>query len=165
MILKYENTYEEDATSLLVSLQEHIKSIDIEGYNILTEEYRDSYFEETMKEVNEHDGKIFLYKQDEKIVGLIVGLVNNEIEQTYDFSAPKRGRITELIVLKDVRSNKIGTKLLSTMENYLYSIGCKDILIEAFAYNDKAVEFYKSHGYHIRMFDMTKSNNLSKSEE
>ncbi len=118
-----------------------------------------------MKEVNEHDGKIFLYKQDEKIVGLIVGLVNNEIEQTYDFSAPKRGRITELIVLKDVRSNKIGTKLLSTMENYLYSFGCKDILIEAFAYNDKAVEFYKSHGYYIRMFDMTKSNNLSKSEE
>ena len=96
-IIDYSSKYDNDIKDLLVELQEHIVKIDKEKYNILTDDYREKYFEKTMSEVDKFEGKIFLAIEGEKAIGLIVGLINNEEENTYDFSAPKRGRVTELI--------------------------------------------------------------------
>lgn len=159
MIIEYDSKYDEEIKDLLVELQEHIQSIDIEGYNILTKEYRELYFLKVLNEINKANGKILLYKKDNKIVGFVVGLVNNDAEKTYEFKAPKRGRIAELIVSKSIRSKGIGAELLKAMEEYLISIGCKDILLDVFAYNEKAINFYKKNGYHIRMIEMIKSSN------
>ena len=118
MIIEYQNQYKEDVKDLLEELQAHLANIDIEGYNILTKEYKELYVEKVLKEVNENNGKILLYKQDDKIIGLVVGIVNNEEMERYDFKAPKRGRITELVVSGKVRSKGIGTILLKEMEKY-----------------------------------------------
>ena len=158
MIIEYDKKYDEQIKDLLVELQEYIKNIDLEGYNILTDEFRESYFLKTMDEIKKCNGKILIYKEENDIVGLVIGLINNDAEETYEFKAPKRGRITELIVSKNNRSSGIGTKLLNAMENYLKSIGCKDILLGVFAYNEKAIKFYEKNGYHVRMTDMTKTN-------
>ena len=154
MVLEYDEKYDDDIKDLLVELQEYIQNIDIEGYNILQKNYRKLYFEKVLNDVKNYKGKIFLYEDDNKIVGLVVGIVNNDEIETYDFKAPKRGRITELVISKNVRSKGIGTVLLKYMEDYLKSIGCKDILIGVFAYNDNAVKFYRKNGYHVRMIDM-----------
>lgn len=156
MIIEYEKKYDECVKNLLVELQEHIAIMDKEGYNILTREYKEEYFKKTLEEVNKYEGKILLYKEQDKILGLVIGLINNDKSDTYEFSAPKRGRITELIVSKNARSNGIGAKLLEAMENYLYSVDCKDIMLCVLAYNTGAYEFYKKHGYHARVIDMTK---------
>ncbi len=156
MVLEYDEKYDDDIKDLLVELQEYIQNIDIEGYNILQKNYRKLYFEKVLNDVKNYKGKIFLYEEDNKIVGLVVGIVNNDEIETYDFKAPKRGRITELVISKNVRSKGIGTVLLKYMEDYLKSIGCKDILIGVFAYNDNAVKFYRKNGYHVRMIDMIK---------
>ena len=158
MIIEYDKKYDEHIKDLLVELQEHIQNIDLEGYNILTDEFRESYFLKTMDEIKKCNGKILIYKEENNIVGLVIGLINNDAEETYEFKAPKRGRITELIVSKNIRSNGIGTQLLNAMENYLKSIGCQDILLGVFAYNEKAIKFYEKNGYHVRMTDMTKNN-------
>ena len=158
MVLEYDEKYEDDIKDLLVELQEYIQNIDIEGYNILQKNYRKLYFEKVLNDVKNYKGKIFLYEEDNKIVGLVVGIVNNDEIETYDFKAPKRGRITELVISKNVRSKGIGTVLLKYMEDYLKSIGCKDILIGVFAYNDNAVKFYRKNGYHVRMIDMIKTD-------
>ena len=100
------------------------------------------------------DGKIILYEQEGKIVGLIVGIVNNDKTIRYDFNAPKRGRITEFVISKEYRNKGIGKQLLNTMKEYLKSIGCKNILIAVFGYNEKAIKFYNENGYHVRMLDM-----------
>lgn len=155
MIIEYDKKYDEEIKDLLVELQEHIRDIDIEGYNILTPEYRELYFNKTMDEISKHEGKMLLYKE-EKTIGVIVGVINNEEESEYDFSSPKRGRITELVVTKNSRSKGIGSKLLESMEKYLKDEGCEDILLGVFAYNEKALNFYQKHGYHPRMIDMTK---------
>ena len=42
--------------------------MDIEGYNIVGDGYRDKYFEKTLEEVKKCNGKILLYKDNEKIV-------------------------------------------------------------------------------------------------
>ena len=128
--------------------------IDKENFNIVGDGYRQKYFEKTIEEVKKCNGKILLYKDNEKIVGLIVGLINNDEIDQYDFKAPKRGRIAELIVDKEYRGRKIGKQLLNEMKTYLKSIGCEKILIEVFGYNEAAIKFYKENGFHVRMIDM-----------
>ena len=86
----------------------------------------------TMNKVSKYMGKILLAKNDDKILGLIVGLINNEDENTYDFKAPKRGRVIELIVSKNCRYNGVGKQLLDDMETYFKSIGCQGVLIDFF---------------------------------
>lgn len=150
------NKYDEMIKDLLVELQEYIAEIDREKYNILTKEYREKYFEKTMEEVNKYEGKIFLAIENEKVIGLIVGLINNEEVSSYDFKAPKRGRITELIVTNKYRANGLGKQLLNKMENYFKSVDCKGILIDVFAYNEKAQKFYYENGYFNRNIEIMK---------
>lgn len=143
MIIEYDNQYAEDVKNLLVELQEYITSIDKEKYNTITENYREEYFKKTIEEIKKNNGKMFLYSENKKIVGLVVGLINNEEIFEYGFKAPKRGRISELIVSKNCRGKGYGKILLNSMEKYLISIGCKDVLLEVFGYNENAIKFYE----------------------
>lgn len=154
MVIEYDSKYDEQIKDLLVDLQQYIAEIDKEGFNIVGEDYREKYFLKTMEEVKKCDGKILLYEENNKIVGLIIGVVNNEEMQKYDFNVTKRGRITELVVSKEHRGKKIGKILLDSMKDYLKNIGCKKILIAVFGYNENAINFYKKNGFHIRLMDM-----------
>jgi len=49
-IVEYNDNYKEDVKNLLVELQEFIASLDIDKYNILTDEYREKYFNKTIEE-------------------------------------------------------------------------------------------------------------------
>ncbi len=158
MVIEYDKKYDEDIKDLLVELQNYIVDIDKEKYNIISDEYREKYFEKTIEEVKKNDGKILLYLENNKVVGLIVGIINNEETLEYDFKAPKRGRITELIVSKNIRSKGIGSVLLEEMTKYLKENNCKDILIEVFGYNENAIKFYEKNGYHTRLIDMIKTD-------
>ena len=156
MIIEYDSKYDKDIINLFIELQEHIADLDREGYNILTANYGHLYLKKTLEEVKKYNGKILLYKIDQDILGLVVGLINNDAEDSYDFKAPRRGRITELIVSEKKRSKGIGKKLLKAMEGYLISQECSDVLLGVFAYNDRALKFYEKNGYHVRMLEMTK---------
>ena len=154
MIIEYDSKYDEQIKDLLEELQQHLANIDKEGYNIVGDNYKEQYFKKTMDNIKQYNGKILLYKDGERIVGLVVGIVNNDETIRYDFKTPKRGRISELVVTKDYRGKHIGKQLLDKMKEYLKEIGCEKILIAVFGYNDSAIEFYKNNGYHVRMMDM-----------
>ena len=155
MIIEYDDIYIEQVKDLLVELQEYIASIDLEGYNILTPSYREEYFKKTMDELNKCQGKMFLYLEDNNVKGLITALINNDEEEDYDFKAPRRGRITEFIMSKNERGKGHGSLLFKRAEEYLKELGCKDILIGVFAYNENAYKYYLKKGYHNRVIDMT----------
>jgi len=154
-IIEYNSTYEESVKDLLVELQEYISSIDKEGYNIFTSKFRELNFKDTMQEINDNNGKIFLASLDNKIVGLIIGIIIEE-ENTYDFKAPKGGKVTELIVSNKVRTHGIGQALLNEIEDYFKSMDCKRVLIEVFDYNDIAKNFYSKNRYFNRLTNMMK---------
>ena len=156
MIIEYDEIYDEQIKDLLVELQEHIVDIDKEGYNILTKEYREEYFKKTIEEIKKYEGKMFLYKENNEVLGLVVGLINNEETKEYDFQAPKRGRVSELVVTKKIRSKGIGKQLLDKITEYFKENNCKDILIAVFAYNEDAIRFYEKNNYHTRMIEMTR---------
>ena len=76
-----------------------------------------------------------------------------------DYKCPKRGIITELIVTKNVRTNGIGQKLMEAMEQYFKDNNCEYVLVDVFAYNENAINFYKKREYHPRMYvDIKKLN-------
>lgn len=155
-VIEYLEKYDEQIKDLLVELQEHIVQLDREGYNVLTSEYRQKYFDKMMSEVEKYQGKVFLALEKDQVLGLIAGIINNENESTYDFVAPKRGRITELVISKKFRSQGIGTILLDHMESYLKQVGCEGGLLDVFGYNEKALEFYIENGYFKRSIELMK---------
>ncbi len=154
MIIEYDEIYDEQIKDLLVELQEHIVEIDKEGYNIITNEYKEEYFKKTIAEIKKYEGKMFLYKENDEILGLVIGLINNEDISEYDFKAPKRGRVSELIVTQKIRSKGIGKQLLDKIKEHFKEKNCKAILIDVFGYNEQAIRFYEKNGYHTRLVEM-----------
>lgn len=52
--------------------------------------------------------------------------------------------------IKNVRNSGLGQQLIEKMENYFKSIDCEYVVIDVFAYNNLAINFYNKQGYHTR---------------
>lgn len=156
-IIEYEDKYLEDCKDLMVELEEYIVSIDEDHLDQVGKYYRELIMDINLKELEKNEGKCYIAIDNNKAIGLIMGLVVKYDESDYlDYKCPKKGRITELIVTKKIRSKGVGKELISKMENYLKNIGCEYISIEVFAYNKYAIDFYTKGNYHARCIDMIK---------
>lgn len=151
-IVEYSDKYLEDVRDLLVELEEYIISIDKDELDQLHPEYREKMAILDLEEVREWNGKCFLAIENDKAVGLIMGIIPGYEEFDYlDYKCPKRGEITELVVSKNIRSKGIGRELMKVMEDYFKENNCEYVLVDVFAYNEKAINFYEKSGYHPRM--------------
>ena len=156
-IIEYEEKYLEDVKDLLVELEEYILSIDEDSLDQLHPDYRDKMAILDLDEVKENNGKCYLAIEDDKVLGLIMGIIPTYGELDYlDYKCPKYGEITELIVTKKVRSSGIGKLLMKKMEEYFKKESCEYIHVDVFAYNELGIKFYKNDGYHSRMQIMLK---------
>lgn len=155
-IIAYDPKYDNDIKDLLVELQQHITNCDKEGYNIITEEYREKYFQKTIHTMKMYNGIIYLAKQNDKVIGAIFGVINNEETKTYNFQAPKRGRIIEFVVSKQYQHLGIGKQLLNKIEEYFKKQGCKAVLLDVFGHNESAKKFYYNNGYFDRIIEVMK---------
>ena len=156
-IIEYEEKYLEDIKDLLVELEEYIISIDQDHLDQLHPDYRDKKTMLDLEEVKNNNGKCYIAVENDKAIGVIMGILGTYDEYDYlDYKCPKRGIITELIVSKNARSAGIGKQLMDKMEAYFKSIGCEYVFIEVFAYNDLALKFYFKKGYHPRMLHVLK---------
>ena len=152
-IIEYEDKYLEDVKDLLVELEEYIVSIDKDQLDQVHLEYRDKMAIKDLDEINKNNGKCFIALNDNKVLGLIMGCIFPYDEYDYlDYKCPKRGEITELIVTKNTRSKGIGKALIEKLEEYFKSVGCEYVIVDVFAYNENAINFYNKKGYHSRMY-------------
>ena len=152
-IIEYEEKYLEDVRDLLTELEEYIVSIDKDNLDCVHTEYHEKMALVDLDEVNKNNCKCFLTVLDDKAIGLIMGTIPEYDEYDYlDYKCPKRGIITELIVTSKIRSNGVGKELMKTMEDYFKSQGCEYVLVDVFAYNENAINFYDKMGYHSRMY-------------
>ena len=76
-IIEYDSSYEEQVKDLFIELQEYIEKIDREKYNIVTDDFREKYFERTLEQIKKYDGKDvivtildFQFEQQKKQVDL-----------------------------------------------------------------------------------------------
>ena len=151
-IIEYEDKYLEDVKDLLVELEEYIVSIDKDQLDQVHPEYHEKMALVDLDEVNMNNGKCYLAIEDEKAVGLIMGTIPPYDKYDYlDYKCPKRGMITELIVTSKIRSKGVGHALMNKMEEYFKLNNCEYVLVDVFAYNENAINFYDKKGYHTRM--------------
>lgn len=152
-IIEYEKSHLEDVKNLLVELEEYIISIDKDNLDQVHPEYRDKMAVIDLEKINNYNGKCYLAIENNSVVGLIMGCIHPYDEYDYlDYKCPKAGEVTELIVSQDARSKGIGQLLLNSIEKYFKKVGCEYVLIDVFAYNEKAINFYEKHDYHARMY-------------
>ncbi|MBQ9014058.1 MAG: GNAT family N-acetyltransferase [Bacilli bacterium] len=152
-IVEYDNKYLEDVKNLLVELEEYIVEIDKDNLDQLHPDYRDKMAILNLNEVNKNNGKCYLAIQNDKVIGLIMGVIVEYDKYDYlDYKCPKEGEITELIVTSKVRSCGTGKALMNKMEEYFKSVGCEYIKVDVFAYNKNGINFYNKMGYHTRMY-------------
>ena len=144
-IIEYNDKYLEDVKDLLVELEEYIISIDKDNLDRLHPDYRDKMALVDLETVKENNGKCYLAIEDDKAIGLIMGCIFPYSEFDYlDYKCPSKG---------------IGNSLITKMEEYFKSVGCDYVLVDVFAYNDNAINFYNKKGYHPRMYrDIKKIN-------
>ena len=152
-IIEYNEKYLEDVKDLLVELGEYIVSIDKDNLEQVHEEYRDKMTMLDLEKVKDDDRKCYLAIDNNKVIGLIIGVIRKYSEYDYlDYKCPKEGEITELIVSKNIRSSGVGQALMDKIEEYFKSVGCEYVLVDVFAYNENAINFYSKKGYHPRMY-------------
>ena len=151
-IIEYKEEYLEDVKDLLTELEEYIVSIDKDELDQVHPEYHEKMAILDLEEVKDNNGKCYLAIENNKAIGLIMGIIRKYDEYDYlDYKCPKLGEITELIVTKKIRSKGIGNKLMQKMEEYLLSLDCEYIIVDVFAYNEIGINFYEKEGYHNRM--------------
>lgn len=151
-VIEYEDKYLEDVKDLLVELEEYIVSIDKDHLDQVHPEYHEKMALVDLDEVKNNNGICYLAIENEKAIGLIMGTIPPYEEYDYlDYKCPKRGIITELIVTSKIRSKGVGQVLMDKMEEYFKLNNCEYVLVDVFAYNDNAINFYNKKGYHPRM--------------
>lgn len=151
-IIEYNNKYLEDIKDLLTELEEYIVSVDKDNLDIVHSEYHEKMALVDLEEVRNNNGKCYVAVENDKAIGLIMGIIPDYDKYDYlDYKCPKRGIITELIVTSKIRSNGIGKELMDKMENYFRDNNCEYVLVDVFAYNENAINFYEKKGYHSRM--------------
>lgn len=150
--IEYEDKYLDDVRDLLTELEEYIVSIDKDELDQVHPEYHEKMALIDLEEVNDNNGKCYLAVENDKAIGLIMGTIPPYDEYDYlDYRCPKRGIITELIVTSKIRSKGIGQALIEKMEEYFKQNDCEYVLVDVFAYNETAANFYSKKGYHPRM--------------
>ena len=160
IIREFKNTDIEQIKDLLVELQQYVIEIDKFNLNIISAEYRDKYFDYMIEDCISQQGKVFVAKEDNRIIGFISGFVQSYDERDkLDYTCPKKGIVAELIVCKNVRSKGTGKMLLKKMEDYFKSINCEYVQIDVFAYNNIAKSFYHKNNYEERMLTLFKKLN------
>lgn len=156
-IIEYKEEYREDCKDLLVELEEYIVSIDEDNLDQVGFEYREKMLDYDFEDLKKYNGKCYIAVEDNKAIGLIMGLIREWDEADYlDYKCPKTGAVTELIVSKNARSGGVGKALMEAMEGYFKSLNVEYITIEVFAYNKNAEAFYNKRGYHSRMQTLIK---------
>ena len=155
-----ENKDIEQIKDLLVELQQYVIEIDKYNLNIISDEYRDKYFEYMIDDLKTQQGKIFVAEEENQIIGMIAGYIQTYDERdSLDYSCPTKGIVVELIVSKKLRSKGTGQMLLKKMEDYFKSINCEFVQIDVFAYNEIAKNFYHKNNYEERMLTLFKKLN------
>lgn len=152
-IIEYEEKYLEDVRDLLTELEEYIVSIDKDELDQVHSEYHEKMALVDLDEINNNDGICYLAIENNKAIGLIMGTIPTYDEYDYlDYKCPKKGIITELIVTSKIRSKGVGQALMDKMEEYFKFNNCEYVLVDVFAYNENAINFYNKKGYHPRMY-------------
>lgn len=143
---------------LMEESQDYLVSIDGLKRMRRMPEYGESYTERTLQSVAKNDGKVYVAEIRGRIVGLVVGIVDEQTrEELLEMVPLRRGVVVELIVESGYRKKGIGTLLMEKIEGYFRQRGCNVSGLDVFPQNKNAYRLYSGLGYRDRNIRMTKN--------
>lgn len=147
-IREFKKTDISDLEDLLEGLHKYLSSADpLKRLNV-EKNYKKIYTKQLLKQIQKHEGKIFVAEYDKKVIGCICGVVQNLTKEEKTGIIPtKNGFINDLFIKKEFRKMRIGALLIKRIEKYFRKIKCTVILLEVLSYNNKAEKFYTREGY------------------
>ena len=98
-IIEYDPKYDENIKELLIELHNYLIDIDNWHALVMKPEFKEGTFNMDLKKVKNQEGKIYLAKDEENIVGLIICIVDEKDEEdilTNDCA--RTGVVLELVV-------------------------------------------------------------------
>ena len=95
-------------------------------------------FEEIEKVLKDSTKIIFLAENKNRIVGFILGGISKGIKY-------KEGAL-DIYILEEHRGKGIGTQLMNKIFEWFRKEDCMSVMINAYADNKRAVDFYKKYG-------------------
>lgn len=145
MIVEICNSMKEDLEfiqSSLTRLQEYLVPLDPEGLIKCPERFGEEYTVELLARIDEQNGQILIAKSDQRSVGLVAGVIEHSKSRE-----GTKGLILELFVEEKFRSARIGSRLMTAIEQYFRVSGCVVAGVKVFVHNERALRFYERHGY------------------
>lgn len=156
-IIEYKDEFENEVKEMLIELQNHIINIDKFKLNTITPEYRDEYFKFAYNLSYNNEGKFFIARENNVVLGFIACSVTQyEDFAKISYKCPKKGVITELFVKDLARKKGVASLLIKKVEEYLKLINCKFVELDVFASNINAYNLYKKHSFEDRVKIMFK---------
>jgi GNAT superfamily N-acetyltransferase len=132
-------------------LQDYLIALDPLGRLIRTPDYGRFYADECLKRVERQSGKVYLAFLEDRPVGFIIGIIDEEaVDVGRGYIPTKAGRVLELFVTEEARGTGVGKKLMARLEEYFHESGCSIARVEVFTTNRDAKDFYHSLGFSLR---------------
>lgn len=103
------------------------------------------YYDYLLKRLKEKQGTIFVAEEDGQVIGMVSVIVEEE-ESPYA-KVKDWGYIPDLVVLESHRNKGVGELLLEAAEKFIKERGFKGISLDVMIKNNRAVDFYRRHGY------------------
>ncbi|KUJ82651.1 N-acetyltransferase [Microbulbifer flavimaris] len=112
-------------------------------------EVADKHFDYLLAMCNEYQGKVFVARHENEIVGFIVVLISGEDDGArHIYERYKRyGEITDLAVAEGFRRRGIAKLLIEKVEEYVSSLGVFTLQVSALAKNFAALSLYEETGF------------------
>ena len=157
-IRKYKNSDKKQLIDIMNKFQGYLVTIDDMKRTRRLPKYGIEYVKETLKEIKENHGILYVTENEEKkIVGIVAGIIVKPTRISNLETVPSKvGRITEIYLEPDYRRKQFGKLLMDTIESYFKQKKCTVILVEVFAPNRNAYEFYQRCGYIDRDYNLIK---------
>jgi len=156
-IREYEEKDKEKLVSFMDQLQDYLIAIDPLHRMRRGKNYGEVYTTSLLSKIRSEQGIIFFAEENKVLLGVIVGLIEEQEKENLLECVPTRaGRIQELFVDQQHRSNGVGKLLIKNMEDFFKKNKCTIIKVEVFAPNAKAQQFYDHYDFQDRVVDMIK---------
>ncbi|MFA9289367.1 MAG: GNAT family N-acetyltransferase [Weeksellaceae bacterium] len=143
--------------SLTTKLDQYVKTLDPLKRIQLRPGFSELSLQDTLKDVRDHNGKIWFAVDSERLVGYIAGVIGDQSQKNkLEIGEHKLGEVLEIYLEEEYRSQGIGKTMLQMMEDYFKSHGCDSIWIDLFIHNTQALNAYRKFGFADRNVGMLK---------
>lgn len=98
----------------------------------------------------------FVAEQGGQVIGFLSASITTNEAVPFLVKTPIC-RVGTIVVDEAYRSNGVGKILMAACKTWAMESGASEIRLEVMAFNDRAVEFYRSLGMHVQSYSMSES--------